>query len=389
MKIKIMKFGGSSFREAHCYQSVSAHIMERLATDADKVVVVVSAMYGVTESLNALALSVNERCGGTALGTVLTTGEIVSVGLLEAALERYSVSISSLFGYSFGIQTSSGVSRSCIRRIDEGPLRAALQASRIVIVAGAQGSDKSGRLTMLGRNSSDLTAVVAADILESSSCEIYSDVCGIYTIDPHLVQGARLLPKISYARVSRMARRGARVVHHGAVEYASARGIVILCKSLAPKETVGTIVGSVGEAATVVIDRSAKRVKFSTRFVQQVALALLDSLDITWVEVDQDIGYDVYLSHDVDFALNELTRAGVRPLEIVKIVLVTEITSDGERTYEFPNLESAVSWARGVHAALYPAGEAPQPSPLITIGTTANQSCAEPCWVSGSADPAS
>ncbi|QQO13854.1 uridylate kinase [Bradyrhizobium diazoefficiens] len=362
MTVKIMKFGGSSFREAHHYRSVSAHIMDRLVTDADQIVVVVSAMYGATDSLKELALSVNERCEGAALGTVLTTGEIVSVGLLEAALKRYSVPVSSLFGYSLGIQTSSGATRSCIENIDKSPLRAALQASRIVIVAGAQGVDKGGRLSMLGRNSSDLTAVVAADIVGSSSCEIYSDVCGIYTSDPYLVNGARLVPKISYASVNRMARRGARVVHSGAVEYASTRGIVISCKSLVPREIVGTVVGSIGDAATVVIDRSAKKVKFKSLFVLQVALALLDTLDITWVEVDQDKGYDIYLSHDVDFALNELVREGIKPLYVSNIVLVTEISSGRQRTYEFEDLESAVSCARTVHATLYPAEEAARPS---------------------------
>ncbi|WP_409410894.1 uridylate kinase [Bradyrhizobium sp. sBnM-33] len=349
-----MKFGGSSFRAANDYRSVSAHIMNRLATDADKVVVVVSAMYGVTESLKALALSVNDRCQSAALDTVLTTGEIVSVGLLEAALERYSVPVSSLFGYSLGIHTSSGSNRVCIENIDKAPLRRALDANRVVIVAGAQGADTSGRVSMLGRNSSDLTAVVVADIVGSSSCEIYSDVCGIYTSDPHLVEGARLIREISYATVSRIARRGAKVLHCRAAEYASTRGIVISCKALVPRETVGTLVGSVGDAATVVIDRSAKRVRFSSLSEQQVALALLDSLDITWIEVGRPETCEVYLSHDSHFALNTLAQQGITPSDLSKVVLVTEINRDQQRTYEFQDLESAVSCARRVHATFYP-----------------------------------
>ncbi|UPJ47814.1 uridylate kinase [Bradyrhizobium sp. 200] len=357
MTVTIMKFGGSSFRRADCYRSVSAHIMDRLATDADQVVVVVSAMYGVTESLKALALAVNDRCDSAALDTVLTTGEMVSVGLLEAALERYSVPVSTLFGYSLGFRTSSGFNRACIENIDEVPLRKALQASRVVIVAGAQGADESGRITMLGRNSSDLTAVVVADVVGSSSCEIYSDVCGIYTSDPHLVKGARLVREISYASVSRMARCGARVLHYGAAEYASTCGIVISCKSLAPQENVGTLVGDLGNAATVVINPSAKRIKLSSSSEQQAVLALLDALDITWIDVDEDVGSEVYLSHDVDFALKAFAQKGIRPLDVSNRVLVTEINKDRQRSHEFLDLDSAVTYARRAHETIYPSEE--------------------------------
>ncbi|WOH75681.1 uridylate kinase [Bradyrhizobium sp. NDS-1] len=353
MTVKVVKFGGSSFRRADCYRSVSTHIANRLATDADRVVVVVSAMYGVTESLKALAFSVNDLCNSRALDTVLTTGEIASVGLLEAALERHSIPASSLFGYSSGIQTSSDFNRAYIEDIDKAPLLSALQVSKVVIVAGAQGLDKSGRISMLGRNSSDLTAVLAADIVGSSSCEIYSDVCGIYTSDPHLVNEAKLVQDISYATVSRMGRCGAKVLHHGAVEYASTRGIVISCKSLVP-EIVGTQVGSVGEVATVVINRSAKRVTFGSSCEQQVALALLSALNITWITVDGDVGHSIYLSHDVEFAVTKFAQRGIKPLDISTRILVTEINTGKQKAREFQDLDAAVSYARRVHAALHP-----------------------------------
>lgn len=354
MTVKIMKFGGSSFRRADCYLSVSGHIANRLAADADQVVVVVSAMYGVTESLRALALSVNEGCNGAALDAVLTTGEIASVGLLEAALERYSLQASSLFGYSFGVRTSADSNRARIEHIDKTPLLRALETTRVVIVAGAQAADTNGRLTMLGRNSSDLTAVVAADILGIGSCEIYSDVCGIYTCDPHLVKGARLVREISYANVSRMARHGARVLHYGAVEYASSHGIEIFCKSLIPHEDVGTVVRCLGDAATVVIDQSAKKIEFESYSQQQVALAVLDSLDITCTKMEHNKGCEIYLSQDVDFALSKFAQEGIKPLDISNVVLVTEINKDIETTYKFQDLDSAVSFAQRLHAGLYP-----------------------------------
>lgn len=363
MTVKIMKFGGSSFRDANCYRSVSAHIARSLANDADQAVVIVSAMYGVTDSLKRLAFSVNEQCDGAALDAVLTTGEMVSAGLLETALERHSVPVSSLFGYSLGIQTSAGFNRACIENIDKTPLLGALQVSRVVIVAGAQGADKSGRMSMLGRNSSDLTAVVAADIVGSRTCEIYSDVCGVYTCDPHLVNGPRLIPEISYASVSRMARFGAKVLYHGAVEYASTRDIVISCKSLVPREIVGTLVSGVGDAAIVVINTSAKKVKFAGSSQQQAALALLDALEITWVKGSQAEGFDVYLSHDADFAIKKFAIAGIELLDISAIVLVTQIDQDKQTVYELQDIESAVSCAQRLHAALYPQEELPAARP--------------------------
>ncbi|MET4754681.1 uridylate kinase [Bradyrhizobium sp. RT11b] len=363
MTVKIMKFGGSSFRDADCYRSVAAHIASRLANDSDQAVVIVSAMYGVTESLKRLALSVNEQCDGAASAAVLTTGEIVSVGLLETALERHSVPVSSLFGYSLGIQTSAGFNRACIENINKTPLLNALRVSRVVILAGAQGADKSGRMSMLGRNSSDLTAVVAADIVGSRTCEIYSDVCGVYTCDPHLVKGARLIREISYASVSRMARFGAKVLHHGAVEYASTRDIVISCKSLVPREIVGTVVSGVGDAAIVVINTSARKVKFAGSSEQQVALALLDELDITWVKVTQDEGFDVYLSHDADCAIKKFAIAGIKLLDVSQMVLVTQVDQGRQTVYELKDIESAVSCAQRLHAALYPQEELPAVRP--------------------------
>ncbi|PVE20450.1 uridylate kinase [Microvirga sp. KLBC 81] len=354
MIVRILKFGGSSFRNGDDYNFIASHIVKRLSTDADRVVVIVSAMYGVTDSLRQLALSVSERCGRAALDAVLTSGEVVSVGLLEAALEQHSVAVSALFGYSLGVRVSSGFNRASIESINRSPLRDALETSQVVIIAGAQGVDRSGRISMLGRNSSDLTAVIAADIVGSGSCEIYSDVCGVYTADPQLVKGARLIPEISHTCVSRMARHGAKVLHYGALEYASSRGIVITCKSLRPQEVVGTHVAATGDVATVVVNPSATRLDFNDRFEWLAALRVLEELDITWVGSGQNVGGPIYLSHDANFALGILAERQIKLLHVSKRVLVSEITSDVTRINEFHDLSSAVSCAQKLHADLYP-----------------------------------
>ncbi|WP_343074172.1 hypothetical protein [Microvirga zambiensis] len=196
--------------------------------------------------------------------------------------------------------------------------------------------------------------MIAADIVGCGSCEIYSDVCGIYTADPHLVKGARLVPEISHTCVSRMARHGAKVLHYGALEYASSRGIVIACKSLRPQEVVGTHVAATGDVATVIVDRSATRLDFNDRSEWLAALRVLEELDITWVDSGQGVGGPIYLSQDADVALGILAERQIKSLHISKCILVSEITSDVTRVNEFCDLSSAVSCAQKLHADLHP-----------------------------------
>ncbi|MGY3146505.1 aspartate kinase [Bradyrhizobium sp. USDA 3397] len=356
ISIKVMKFGGSSFRNAESYHAVSKHMLDRLANDAHQVVVVVSAMQGHTEALKSLALAVNETCKTAALHTVLTAGEMISVGLLEAALQRHSVSTSSLFGYSIGIKTSMVSGKTLIAEVDDKPLLRALDLGRVVILAGAQGEDEDGRVSMLGRNSSDLTAVVAADIVGSGVCEIYSDVCGIYTADPRILRQARLLPEVSYANASRMARCGTKVLHYGAIDYAASRGIVISCKSLLPSETTGTLVANEGGGACVVINPSAIRVTFQSDVDKRRAEDVFHRLGIMWIELKQHSEPEGYLTHDVEAALLALREEGICPLRSLQSIVIVEAGEREPKTYEFGDLDAASYCAQRVHAELCPIG---------------------------------
>ncbi|WP_128929880.1 uridylate kinase [Bradyrhizobium guangxiense] len=360
MSIKVMKFGGSSFRDAEAYRAVSRHIVDRLANDARQVVVVVSAMHGQTDVLKSLALSVNEICSTVALDTVLTAGEMISAGLLEAALQRHSVPTSSLFGYSIGIKTSLVLGRTVIEEVDNKPLLKALDYGRVVILAGAQGLDEGGRVSMLGRNSSDLTAVIAADMVGSGVCEVYSDVCGIYSADPRIVRQARLLPTVSYANASRIARCGAKVLHHGAIDYAAGRRIAISCKSLLPNEMAGTLVTDAGGGVCVVINPSATRGAFQSVFEKRNAEDVLRRLGIMWIDLEQDESPEGYLTHDAEAALTALHREGIHPVRSAQKIVVLALTGSKPKTYELRDLEAASYCAQRVHAELRTSGvEAP------------------------------
>lgn len=134
----------------------------------------------------------------------------LSACLLDAAVSCLGIPVTSLNGYVLGIPTNSDFGRASVKSVDPQPIRAALQEHDIVIAAGGQTIDQSGRLTFLGRNSSDLTAVVTAAMRGEQACQIYSDVKSVYTADPNLVPGARLFPKIAYRTIVQMSRHGAK-----------------------------------------------------------------------------------------------------------------------------------------------------------------------------------
>lgn len=214
MTATVLKFGGSSFLHPDDYGRVARHIAARLAAGENKIVAVVSAMSGTTDNLKAVMLDVNEQALPSSLDAALATGEMLSACLLEAAVSRLGIPVMSLNGYSLGIRTNSDFGRASVEGVDPKPIAAALQEHDVVIAAGGQAIDQSARLTMLGRNSSDLTAIVIASMLGEPACEIYSDVPGVYTADPYLIPGAQLIPEIAYGTIAQMSRHGAKVLHH-------------------------------------------------------------------------------------------------------------------------------------------------------------------------------
>ena len=357
MIIKTLKFGGSTFLELDHYRHVAAHIAGRLGSEADKVAVVVSAMSGTTGNLKTAALQVNKQIPPCALDTALATGEILSACFMEAALSELGVKTASLFGYSLGIRTNSEFTRATITDVEPTRLRATIDSNDVVVVAGGQAVDERGRLTMLGRNSSDLSAVIVAAELRCEDCEIYSDVEGIYTADPYLVPAARLIPRISHSAVSRMSRRGAKVLHHRAVDYAQQHGVTIKCKSLRPKEREGTVIAGEDGAVAVVVHPEAKILRFADPAPRDAAQAALETKDLSSFAVEVAGDPCLCLSHDVDFALGALSDMGIVPLEVTSKVLVTEFTPNGCSWHMKPDLDGAVAFARTLHELRFPEGD--------------------------------
>ena len=217
----VQKFGGSSLADADRIRRVARRIARERAAGAD-LVVVVSAMGDTTDELLALAGAVTDEPDERELDMLLATGEHQSATLVSMALHAMDVRAISLTGAQAGISTDGRHGRARIANVEPQRVRDELADGKVVIVAGFQGlsADSAERLetTTLGRGGSDTTAVALAARLAADRCQIFTDVRGIYTADPRLVQGARQLALIGYEEMLELANQGAQVMQTRAVE---------------------------------------------------------------------------------------------------------------------------------------------------------------------------
>ncbi len=230
MSLIVQKYGGSSVADAEQIKSVA----RRIAATKDKgnqVVVIVSAMGDTTDELVRLAYQVTKEPGARELDVLLSTGEMVSSTLLAMALKSLGYGAISLSGAQAGIQTDAAYSRARILRVESERVVEELNKGNIVIVAGFQGITEGLDVTTLGRGGSDTTAVALAAALGAKVCQLYTDVEGVYTADPHLVPEARPLTEIGYEEMLELASHGARVLHPRAVELGELYKIPILVAS--------------------------------------------------------------------------------------------------------------------------------------------------------------
>lgn len=225
----VQKFGGSSVADTGRIRAVAAQIKAR-REKGDDVCVVVSAMGKTTDALLAQAKEVADNPSRRELDMLLTSGERASMALLAMALEDIGVPSLSLTGSQCGIITNDV--HSGARILEVRPYRAAdaLDAGKVVIVAGFQGVSYKKEVTTLGRGGSDTTAVALAAALEAEACEIYSDVEGVFTADPRVVPDATPLARLSYDEMQSLAYAGAKVLNAQAVEFARQKGIALWAK---------------------------------------------------------------------------------------------------------------------------------------------------------------
>ncbi|MDY0165148.1 MAG: aspartate kinase [Thermoguttaceae bacterium] len=242
MSVIVQKFGGTSVADSS--KILAAARKAILAqVEGHQVVMVVSAMGKNTDALIALAKEISDQPPAREMDMLLSTGEQVSVALMAMAVHALGHEAISFTGAQIGIMTDSTHTKARIHSISSDRMREALDAGKVVIAAGFQGIDQSGNITTLGRGGSDTTAVALAAVLQADSCEIYTDVDGVYTTDLRLVPEARRVERISYDEMLELSSAGAGVMHNRAIEFAKRFHVPVHVRS-SFSDTPGTMIGT-------------------------------------------------------------------------------------------------------------------------------------------------
>ena len=225
--IVVQKFGGSSVADTDRIVAVAERIAATRQQGND-VVVVVSAMGKTTDRLLTQAREVSEVPLARELDMLLTAGERISMSLLAMAIHEQGLTVRSFTGSQAGIITDAAHGKARIIDITPGRITDALSEGHVVIVAGFQGVSRDSKdVTTLGRGGSDTTAVALAAALGAGTCEIYTDVDGVYTADPRIVPSARKLDRVSHVEMLELAASGAKVLQVRSVEYARNYGVPV------------------------------------------------------------------------------------------------------------------------------------------------------------------
>ncbi|MDP3695054.1 MAG: aspartate kinase, partial [Desulfocapsaceae bacterium] len=238
MALIVQKFGGTSVGSPEKIKAVAERVL-RCKNQGNQMVVVLSAMSGETNRLIALASQMQEFPETREMDMLLSTGEQVTISLFAMAVKDAGGDAVSFLGDQVKINTDSVHTKARIESIDSEKILAELNQGRVVTIAGFQGVNDKGDITTLGRGGSDTTAVALAAALKADSCEIYTDVEGVYTTDPNICSKARKIDRISYDEMLELASLGAKVLDIRAVTFAKRYKVPVHVRSTFT-ETEGT-----------------------------------------------------------------------------------------------------------------------------------------------------
>lgn len=292
MALIVQKYGGTSVGTVERIEAVADKIMA-FRERGDDIVVVVSAMSGETNRLVALAKDIMEEPTAREMDVLLSTGEQVTIALLSMALEKRGIGARSFTGGQVRILTCDTHTKARIREIDGTRMHAQLEQGNVVVVAGFQGVDEHGNITTLGRGGSDTTAVALAAALDADECQIYTDVKGVYTTDPRVVEDARLLESITFEEMLELASLGAKVLQIRSVEFAGKYKVPLRVLS-SFEEGAGTLISMEGDEkmedptiAGIAFERDeAKLTVAGVPDVPGVAYQVIGPVSAAGIEVD-------------------------------------------------------------------------------------------------------
>ncbi len=238
MALIVQKFGGTSVADPEKIKNVVKRVLKK-QKEGNQMVVVLSAMSGETNRLTDFALQMQDMPDTREMDVLLSSGEQVTVSLFAMAVKAMGDDCISFLGDQVKINTDSSHTKARIESIDSERIVAELSSGKVVVVAGFQGVDEHGNVTTLGRGGSDTTAVALAAVLKADSCEIFTDVEGVYTTDPNICSKARKVDRISYDEMLELASLGAKVLDIRSVTFAKKYNVPIHVRSTFT-ETEGT-----------------------------------------------------------------------------------------------------------------------------------------------------
>ena len=318
MALIVQKYGGTSVGSVERIGAVADRIL-KCHQDGHQLIVVVSAMSGETNRLIGLARALTSQPSPRELDVLVSTGEQVSMALLTMALHSRGIDALSLKGSQVAITTDSVHSKARIQSIDDRRLRAELDQGKVVVVAGFQGVDQNGETTTLGRGGSDTSAVALAAAVNAQECQIYTDVDGVYTTDPRVVDGAQRLDSITFEEMLEMASMGSKVLQLRSVEFAGKYQVPLRVLS-SFKEGPGTLIkmdeDDVMEAPTIAgiaFNRDeAKLTVIGVPDTPGIAYQILGPVGEANIEVDvilQNVGDEGKTDFTFTVSRNDLEKA--------------------------------------------------------------------------------
>ena len=341
MSLIVQKYGGTSVGTVERIQAVAEKVARghRLG---DKLVVAVSAMSGETNRLIGLAREIDAQPSMREMDVLVSTGEQVTIALLCMALNKLGIEARSYTGGQVRILTDNAHGKARIKEIDGHRIEGDLDAGRVVVVAGFQGSDEDGNITTLGRGGSDTTAVALAAALNADECQIYTDVDGVYTTDPRVVSRAQRLDKITFDEMLEMASQGSKILQIRSVEFAGKYNVPLRVMS-SFEEGPGTLISLEDEdedqmekAVVSGIAFNRDEAKLTIRGIPDqpgVAYKVLGAISAANIEIDvivQNVAKDNSATITFTVHRNDLSQAEGLLKQIAQDLGALEIDADDQ-----------------------------------------------------------
>ncbi len=320
----VQKYGGSSVANVKRIQKVAQRVVG-YSKKGYQLVIVVSALGDTTDQLIELADKINPNPSQREMDMLLSTGEQISVALLAMAIHKLGARAISFTGSQVGIITDTSHTQAKIIKINGNKIKEELKKGNIVIVAGFQGVTLNQDITTLGRGGSDLTAVAIAKELKADSCEIYTDVEGIYTTDPRIEPRARKIKKITYDEMLEMASLGAQVMQSRSIEVAKKFDVPLHVRSSFSDKSGTLIIKEVKKMEDVVVNgitlnkNEAKITLCGVLDKPGVAVKLFKNLADAGVSVDM-IVQNVSHTRSTDISFTIAKSESAKAAKIAKLV---------------------------------------------------------------------